>query len=213
MVEFELIRGSSAQGQYDHGCNGRIWKTACETMHKHRPCEPMHELKHQPSYLVNQCTRPDLSSYRGKDWKNLGVTIQWIVIDCSVRVCSVRSMSNTELLAEMREWIADSLSCYKDYDLSDAEVLKAVGFHYEGGTDQFRKDGLVSLLAPQCQHETEGNRLARLYQEQAQRRNVAHFLDDSEPYHEAATAQLEIKSEMARNLSLHEANCGKEELK
>lgn len=46
------------------------------------------------------------------------------------------------LIAEMREWIADSLSCYEDHDLSDTEVLMAVGFHYEGGTDQFGKDGL-----------------------------------------------------------------------
>lgn len=54
-------------------------------------------------------------------------------------------MSNTELLAEMRDWVEDTLACYDGYPdepLSDEEVLKAVGFHYTGGTDQFRKDGL-----------------------------------------------------------------------
>lgn len=71
----------------------------------------------------------------------------------------------------------------------------------------------MSFVNPQCQHERLGNKLARLYQEQAQRRNIAHFLDDNKPYHEAATAQLEIKSQMARNLSLHQAKCGKDGLK
>ena len=53
----------------------------------------------------------------------------------------VCTTTNPEL-TDMRKWIADSLSCYEDRDLTDAEVRKAVGFHYEGGTSQFKIDSI-----------------------------------------------------------------------
>ena len=45
----------------------------------------------------------------------------------------------TEMMQEMRDWIAD---CFEDApdDMTDVEVLLAIQRHYDGGTAQFQRD-------------------------------------------------------------------------
>ena len=50
-------------------------------------------------------------------------------------------MTNAALLAEMRDWLDDTFPYDVPADLTDVEVLAAVGFHYESGTLGFWKDG------------------------------------------------------------------------
>ncbi len=61
----------------------------------------------------------------------------------------------------------------------------------------------------QCQHETRGNGLARLFLEASERRNVASFTDDTDAYWNAKATVQQIKDLMSENTRNHDStNCG-----
>ena len=106
----------------------------------------------------NQVLASGLAYWQAEDWINTNLegndlldaqikdTTQWVYQceGCEHGECDHNCLAGREAaeLIEARDWIADALSCYDDHVLTDTEVMLAIGFHYEGGTRQFKIDSI-----------------------------------------------------------------------